>query len=179
MAADCDDRGGGAAAAVAHPPGGARRPRSRPRGGDRAFALDLARRVARCAGAGVDAQTVPTETDGIAKLSADSRRVRAIRSGIEVARAEVLAASRWPNPRLYVGRESVAGVSEVITSVLQPLPITGQRRFEIQLAFARLRRGIGSRSSRASSASASAKGTPRASIACAPNAKCSTSRPIA
>ncbi len=90
--------------------------------------------VVACACAGADAQTVLTETDAIAKLSADSPRVRAIRSGIEVARADVLAASRWPNPRLYVGRESVAGVSEVITSVLQPLPITGQRRFEIQAA---------------------------------------------
>ncbi|HEY3162006.1 MAG TPA: TolC family protein [Vicinamibacterales bacterium] len=80
------------------------------------------------------AQTVLSESDAIARLLADSPRVRAIRSGIELARADVLAASRWPNPRLYVGREAVAGVSEVITSVLQPLPITGQRRFEIQAA---------------------------------------------
>lgn len=80
------------------------------------------------------AQTVLTEPDAIARLSPDSPRVRAIRSGIELARADVLAASRWPNPRLYVGREAVAGVSETITTVLQPLPITGQRRFEIQAA---------------------------------------------
>ena len=80
------------------------------------------------------AQTVLTESDAIARLSTDSPRVRAIRSGIELARADVVAASRWPNPRLYVGREAVAGVSETITSVLQPLPITGQRRFEIQAA---------------------------------------------
>jgi cobalt-zinc-cadmium efflux system outer membrane protein len=85
-----------------------------------------------CSTAG--AQTVLTEADAIAKLSTDSPRVRAIRSGIELARADVLAASRWPNPRLYVGRESVAGVSETITTVLQPLPITGQRRFEMQAA---------------------------------------------
>jgi len=90
--------------------------------------------VVACACSTAGAQTVLTEADAIAKLSADSPRVRAIRSGIELARADVLAASRWPNPRLYVGREAVAGVSEVITSVLQPLPITGQRRFEIQAA---------------------------------------------
>ena len=82
------------------------------------------------------AQAVLTEADAIAKLSADSPRVRAIRSGIELARADVLAAARWPNPRLYVGREAVSGVSETITTVLQPLPITGQRRFEMQAASA-------------------------------------------
>jgi outer membrane protein, heavy metal efflux system len=86
----------------------------------------------------VPAQTVAplvlSEADAIARLSTDSPRVRAIRSGIDVARADVIAASRWPNPRLYVGREAVAGVSETITSVLQPLPVTGQRRFEIAAA---------------------------------------------
>jgi outer membrane protein, heavy metal efflux system len=80
------------------------------------------------------APVVLSEADAIARLSPDSPRVRAIRSGIELARADVIAASRWPNPRLYVGREAVVGVSETITSVLQPLPITGQRRFEIQAA---------------------------------------------
>ena len=71
-----------------------------------------------------------SEADALARLSTDSPRVRAIRSGIELARADVLSANRWPNPRLYVGRESVAGVTETITSVLQPLPITGQRRLK-------------------------------------------------
>jgi outer membrane protein, heavy metal efflux system len=87
-----------------------------------------------CACTTAGAQTVLTESDAITRLSPDSPRVRAIRSGIDVARADVLTASRWPNPRLYIGREAVAGVSETITSVLQPLPITGQRRFEIQAA---------------------------------------------
>ena len=87
-----------------------------------------------CACTSAAGQSVLTESDAIARLSTDSPRVRAIRSGIEVARAEVIAASRWPNPRLYVGREAVAGVSETITSVLQPLPVTGQRRFEIAAA---------------------------------------------
>ncbi len=89
-----------------------------------------------CGAAG--AQTVITEADALARLSTDSPRVRAIRSGIELARADVLSASRWPNPRLYVGRESVAGVAEAITTVLQPLPITGQRRFETASATALL-----------------------------------------
>jgi cobalt-zinc-cadmium efflux system outer membrane protein len=87
-----------------------------------------------CACNTAGAQTVLTESDAIARLSSDSPRVRAIRSGIDLARADVLTASRWPNPRVYVGRESVVGVSETIASVLQPLPITGQRRFEIQAA---------------------------------------------
>ena len=81
------------------------------------------------------AQTAPplvlSEADAIARLSTDSPRVRAIRSGIELARADVIAAARWPNPRVYVGREAVAGVSETISSILQPLPITGVRRFEV------------------------------------------------
>jgi len=67
-----------------------------------------------CVCGGADAQTVLSEADAIATLSADSPRVRAIRSGIELARADVLSASRWPNPRLYIGREAVAGVSETI-----------------------------------------------------------------
>ena len=81
-----------------------------------------------CRAAG--AQTVMTEADALNRLRTDSPRVRALRANIELARADVLSAGRWPNPRLYVGRESVAGVSETITTVLQPLPVTGQRRFE-------------------------------------------------
>ena len=53
------------------------------------------------------APLVLSEADAIARLSPDSPRVRAIRSGIDLARADVLTASRWPNPRVYVGRESV------------------------------------------------------------------------
>jgi hypothetical protein len=57
-----------------------------------------------CACNTAGAQTVLTESDAIARLSSDSPRVRAIRSGIDLARADVLTASRWPNPRVYVGR---------------------------------------------------------------------------
>jgi cobalt-zinc-cadmium efflux system outer membrane protein len=81
-------------------------------------------------------QTVLSETDALARFSADSPRARAIRAGADVARAEVLTAGRWPNPRLTVDRESVAGVSETLTTVLQPLAVTGRRAFERSAASA-------------------------------------------
>ena len=81
-------------------------------------------------------QTVLSEAEALARLSADSPRGRAIRAGVEVARAEVLTAGRWPNPRLTVDRESVAGVSETLTTVLQPLAVTGRRALERSAASA-------------------------------------------
>ena len=81
------------------------------------------------------AQTLSlTESDALSRLSQESPRVRAIRSSVEIARADVLAAQRWPNPRLTIDRESVAGVTEYLTMVAQPLPITGQRGLEVQAA---------------------------------------------
>jgi cobalt-zinc-cadmium efflux system outer membrane protein len=77
-----------------------------------------------------------TEADALAQLSVDSPRVRAIRAGIDIARAEVMSASRWPNPRVTFDRESVAGVSENILMVAQPLPITGRRGLEMDAASA-------------------------------------------
>ncbi len=86
-----------------------------------------------------DAQALAlTESEALARLSPGSSRVRAIRASIELARADVLAAGRWPNPRLSVGRESVAGIAEDITTVSQPLPITGRRRLEVGAASALL-----------------------------------------
>ena len=61
------------------------------------------------------------------RLSTNSPRVRAIRSEVDLARVDVLAATRWPNPRLNVTRESVVGVTEYLAMVFQPLPITGRR----------------------------------------------------
>jgi cobalt-zinc-cadmium efflux system outer membrane protein len=81
-------------------------------------------------------QTVLSEAEALARLSADSPRGRAIRAGVEVARAEVLTAGRCPNPRLTVDRESVAGVSETLTTVLQPLAVTGRRALERSAASA-------------------------------------------
>lgn len=83
------------------------------------------------------AQSLPlTEAEALARLSPASPRVRAIRAGIDVARADVLAAGRWPNPRVTFDREAVAGVTENMTMVSQALPITGRRGFEVQAASA-------------------------------------------
>ena len=84
---------------------------------------------------GVGAQSLLlTEAEVLARLSPNSPRVRAIRSAVDVARADVLAAGRWPNPRLTFDRESVAGITEHMTMVSQLLPITGRRGFEVQAA---------------------------------------------
>ena len=83
------------------------------------------------------AQSLPlTEAEALARLSPASPRVRAIRAGIDVARADVLAAGRWPNPRVTFDREAVAGVTENMAMVSQTLPITGRRGFEVQAATA-------------------------------------------
>jgi outer membrane protein, heavy metal efflux system len=83
------------------------------------------------------AQSLPlTESEALARLSPESPRVRAIRSAIDVARADALAAARWPNPRVMFDRESVAGITEDMTRVSQLLPLTGRRGFEVQAASA-------------------------------------------
>jgi cobalt-zinc-cadmium efflux system outer membrane protein len=83
------------------------------------------------------AQSLPlTEGEALSRLSSESPRVRAIRAGIDIARADVLAAGRWPNPRVTFDRESVAGVTENMTMVSQALPITGRRGLEVQAASA-------------------------------------------
>jgi outer membrane protein TolC len=87
------------------------------------------------------AQTVLSEADALARLSPDSPRVRAIRAGIELVRADVLAAGRWPNPRFTFNRESVAGVTENMFLVSQPLPITGRRNLEMSAASALVEAG--------------------------------------
>jgi len=84
----------------------------------------------------VAAQTVLTEADALARLSDNSPRVREIRSGVDVARAEALAASRWPNPRFTFNRESVVGVTENMFMLAQTLPVTGRRGSEIDAATA-------------------------------------------
>jgi len=81
-------------------------------------------------------QPVLSEAAALARLSPDSPRVRALRSATDVARAEVLAAGRWPNPRLTIDREAVSGIAETMTTVLQPLPITGRLGLERSAASA-------------------------------------------
>ena len=77
-----------------------------------------------------------TEADALARLTGESPRARAGRAGVDVARADVLSVGRWPNPRVTVDRESVAGITENIVMVAQPLPITGRRGLEVQAASA-------------------------------------------
>jgi cobalt-zinc-cadmium efflux system outer membrane protein len=81
------------------------------------------------------AQTL-TEDEALARLSAESPRVRAIRASVDVARVDILTAGRWPNPRVTFNREGVAGVTENMFLVAQSLPITGRRGLEIDAASA-------------------------------------------
>jgi cobalt-zinc-cadmium efflux system outer membrane protein len=95
--------------------------------------------VAAVLPAGAGAQTVPvTESEVLAQVSAQSPRVQAARAAVDVARASVLGAGRWPNPRVTFNRESVSGVAEDMLMVAQPLPITGRRRLDEQAATARV-----------------------------------------
>src|SRR6185295_15732093 len=89
-----------------------------------------------CGPAAAGAQTVLSEADALARLSSESPRVRAIRSAVDVARAEALGAGRWPNPRVTFDRESVAGIRETMFMFAQPLPITGLRTLERSAASA-------------------------------------------
>ena len=75
-----------------------------------------------------------TESEALARLSSDSPGVRAIRSAIDVARADILAAGRNPNPRITVDREAVSGTTEYLTRVGQVLPVTGYRGLQVQAA---------------------------------------------
>jgi len=85
------------------------------------------------------AQVVLTEADALARLSADSPRVRSLRVEIDLAKADMAAASRLPNPRLTLNREAVAGVVEDFVLVSQPLPVTGRRTLEARAAEALVR----------------------------------------
>jgi cobalt-zinc-cadmium efflux system outer membrane protein len=88
---------------------------------------------------GANAQTLSlTESQALARLSGESPRVQAVRAAVEVARADVLATARWPNPRLTFNREAVAGVTENMVMVAQLLPVAGRRRFEMNAASARV-----------------------------------------
>src|SRR3954468_23134480 len=77
-----------------------------------------------------------TESEVLARVSVESPRVRAMRAGIDVARADVMAAGRWPNPRATFARESVAGIPEHRVMIAQPLPITARRGLEVDAATA-------------------------------------------
>ena len=84
----------------------------------------------------VRAQTVLSEAEALARFSADGVYARAARAGVDVARAEEHQAGQWPNPIVSFGREGAAGVAETITSVAQPLPVTGRLGLERRAAAA-------------------------------------------
>jgi cobalt-zinc-cadmium efflux system outer membrane protein len=85
------------------------------------------------------AQTVSlSEAQALARLSSESPRVQAMRASIDVARADVIAAGRWPNPRVTFNRETVAGVAEHMFLVAQPIPVSGRRRLEVEAASLRV-----------------------------------------
>jgi cobalt-zinc-cadmium efflux system outer membrane protein len=89
--------------------------------------------------ASAGAQSVSlTESQALSLLAPDSPRVVAARSGIDVTRAEVLAAGRWPNPQVTFNREAVAGIAEDYLTVSQVLPLTGRRRLAVNAASARV-----------------------------------------
>jgi len=85
------------------------------------------------------AQTLSlTESQALGRLSLESPRVQAVRAAIDVARADILAAGRWPNPRITFNREAVLGIAENYLMVAQVLPVTGRRRLEMSAASARV-----------------------------------------
>jgi cobalt-zinc-cadmium efflux system outer membrane protein len=88
---------------------------------------------------GAGAQTLSlTESQALARFSIESPRVQAVRAAVDVARAEILVAGRWPNPRLTYNRESVVGVSEHMLLVSQVLPLTGRRGLDVRAASSRV-----------------------------------------
>jgi len=89
--------------------------------------------------ASAGAQTLTlTELQALARFSAESPRAQAVRAAVDVARADVLSAARWPNPRVTFTREAVAGVTENMLMVAQLVPVAGRRRLEMSAASARV-----------------------------------------
>jgi outer membrane protein, heavy metal efflux system len=88
--------------------------------------------------AGAVAQTVTlTESEALGQLGVENPRVQAARAAADVARVDILAAGRWPNPRVTFNHEAVSGIAESMFMVSQPLPITGRRGLEVSAATAR------------------------------------------
>lgn len=92
-----------------------------------------------CVPADASAQSIKvTESEALAQLGDASARVRAARAAVDIARADVLAAGRWPNPRVTFNREAVSGIAEDMLMVSQALPVTGRRRLEMRAANTRV-----------------------------------------
>lgn len=103
----------------------------------RTFVVCAACAVVLPASAGAQSVSL-TEVEVLAQLGDGSPRVEAARAAVDVARADVLAAARWPNPRVTFNREAVAGIAENMFTVSQSLPVTGRRRLDVRAATARV-----------------------------------------
>ena len=84
----------------------------------------------------VQAQAVLTEAEALVRLAADGVYGTAARAAVDVARAEERQAGLWPNPSANFGREGAAGVTETMTTLAQPLPVTGRLALERRAAAA-------------------------------------------
>jgi outer membrane protein, heavy metal efflux system len=85
---------------------------------------------------GASAQQPLSEAEAVERVSLESPRARAIRAQVDLARADVAAARRFPNPRVTVSREAVAGVAEDFLLFAQTLPVTGRRGLQVSSAAA-------------------------------------------
>ena len=79
-------------------------------------------------------QPALTEAEAVARVSLESPRARPSARRSTWSAPTLLAARRWPNPRMTVSRESVAGVTENFLLVSQTLPVTGRRGLQIASA---------------------------------------------
>src|SRR5688572_7091793 len=86
---------------------------------------------------GARAQVSMTEQEAVARLRGGAY-VMAAEAPIEVARAEALAAARWPNPRASFTREAAGGIAEQFLTASQVLPLTGRRALDMSAASARV-----------------------------------------
>ena len=67
-----------------------------------------------------------TEETALRRFEAESPRVRALRAGVEVVRAEMRGRSLAPNPTVAFTREVAGGTKDDFFLVQQTLPVTGR-----------------------------------------------------
>ncbi len=67
-----------------------------------------------------------TEEEALRRFEAESPRVRALRAGVEVVRAEMRGRSLAPNPTIAFTREDAGGTKDDFFLVQQALPVTGR-----------------------------------------------------
>lgn len=67
-----------------------------------------------------------TEEEALRRFEVESPRVRALRAGVEVVRAEMRGRSLVPNPTIAYTREDAGGTKDDFFLVQQTLPVTGR-----------------------------------------------------